>query len=453
MKQSKRHFRIRILCRIRRIIAILILVSTLTALCGIGGIAAFAVKLQFIPALLRGIGEFSIGGIAIAGSILAGTFLCGRFYCAMLCPLGVLQEGIGMLDRRRKKPSAAKDLPQLRYPIAGVVFVLAFCCGNWGFTLLDPYTVFGRIFGAFLRGGFLPLVLLTALVLWKRRTFCTAICPAGTVLGLAAGHGLLQLRFRDSCVHCGKCAQVCPAGCISPAEQTVDQERCLRCLKCLEVCPKDALTFARHKAAPAQTDAARRRFLRQGAFLLGGIAGGVGLLRLGAERLLAFRGRTGILPPGAGSKERFASKCTGCQLCVQNCPEKILVPAPGGTGPVTIDPTRGACRFDCNRCSQVCPVGALTPLPLAKKQRTQIAVAKFNARFCKVYQEDEVCGKCAQVCPVGAAKLRATGAPFPIDAARCIGCGKCYQACPAAPKAISMEEVEKQQLLPENSGK
>ncbi len=446
MQKIKRPALLHVFCLCRRGIAILVLLSVLAALCGIGGIAAFAVRLQFIPALLRGVGEFSVGALVIAGAILAGTFLFGRFYCAMLCPLGILQEGIGLADRRRKETGAPPDLPYLRYLIAGIVFGLTLCGSDRGFALLEPYTAFGRIFGAFLRGGFLPLVLLVLLVFWRRRIFCTAICPAGTLLGLTAKHGCFQLHFTPECIRCGKCAHVCPAGCISPAAQKVDQERCLRCLKCIGVCPKNALTFWRGRIV-AGTDVSRRRFLRQGTLLLAALGGGAVLAKLRADRILRFRSRTGILPPGAGSMERFAAKCTGCQLCVENCPAKIIVPAIGGNGPVSLDLSLRACRFDCNRCSQVCPTGALFRLPLEKKQRTRLAVAKFNAKFCRVYQEDEVCGKCAAACPAGAAKLRKNGAPFPIDPALCIGCGACRHACPASPGAITMEETERQRLL------
>ena len=146
--------------------------------------------------------------------------------------------------------------------------------------------------------------------------------------------------------------------------------------------------------------------------------------------------------------ERFAQKCTACRLCEANCPAKIIVPAPGGDGPVRLDLSRGACKYDCNRCSAICPTGALKPLKLEDKRRTKIAEAEFDPKVCIAFQTEDKCGRCAKACPTGAIKLRKNGTPKPVDKNRCIGCGACQAACPAAPKkAMTVHAVERQTLL------
>ena len=143
--------------------------------------------------------------------------------------------------------------------------------------------------------------------------------------------------------------------------------------------------------------------------------------------------------------ERFAAKCTGCQLCARNCPAHIIVPpAKGVPGPVSLDLDRGYCRYDCNRCGRICPTGAIGVLPLAEKQRTRIAAARFDPRHCLVFQEGVSCGKCAEACPVGAIRLRKNGTPRPVDPTWCIGCGACQYSCPAAPKAMVVGSVNEQ---------
>ena len=112
-----------------------------------------------------------------------------------------------------------------------------------------------------------------------------------------------------------------------------------------------------------------------------------------------------------------------------------------------LDLSRGHCSFDCHRCSQVCPTGAIVPLGLEAKRRTKIAEASFNPRNCIVFQEDEQCGKCSEACPTKAITLRKNGTPKPVDGRLCIGCGACQAVCPAPEKAMSIHEIEKQEYL------
>ena len=206
---------------------------------------------------------------------------------------------------------------------------------------------------------------------------------------------------------------------------------------------------AHPETAETPVDPSRRAFLLRGGILVAGLAAGAVLVRTGLSRLAELPRRFGILPPGAQDAERFAAKCTSCQLCTANCPEKIIVPAPGGTGPVSLDLNRGACRFNCNLCAQLCPTGAILPLTLKEKQHTKIAEAKFNPRNCIVFQEEEECGRCASVCPVRAITLRGNGTPRPVNTNLCIGCGACQAVCPAPEKAMTVHEIEKQITLPE----
>ncbi len=430
--------------------ATLVLFASGLAFSGFGGAVANVLHFQFGPALMKCFAAFSLGTLSVALGIALLTFLFGRFYCVALCPFGILQDVVGFLSHRKagktSKAAPAPNFQKTRYAIAAVAFGMLFAGWSGGFLLLDPYSNFGRIFGAFTLGGVIPLSIIIALTLWKKRIYCTAICPVGTLLGLLAKHGVFKLAITGKCVKCGTCIKNCPTGCIDIASGTIDNERCIRCMNCISACPLHGIHFTRTKKEPATVDKARRKFLVNGGIMLAGFAAGTTLAGTGLSKLAEWAKQFKILPPGAGDAERFASKCTACQLCTANCPSKIIVHATGGDGPVSLDLSRGACLHDCNKCSQVCPTGALRPLSLETKQKTKIAEATFHPQTCIVFQESRTCGKCAEVCPTNAITLRKTGAPR-LNVKLCIGCGACQAVCPATQKAMTVHEIEKQILL------
>ena len=140
-----------------------------------------------------------------------------------------------------------------------------------------------------------------------------------------------------------------------------------------------------------------------------------------------------LVPAGAMSLKAFRRKCVGCQLCVRNCPEKVLR--------ISFDAKRllqpemgfehGYCRPTCSRCGEVCPAGAIVPVAKAEKLHTHIGRAVWHRDRCLAAQEGITCTACERHCPVKAIVL-VKGVPV-VDAAQCIGCGACENLCPARP--------------------
>ena len=436
------------------------------------------VAAQAGPVMLR---AAACGAFAALLVHIAVTLLLGRWFCGTLCPLGLWQDlvwRIARLARGRRRParenaaafarrSAAERM--VRLALAGLCFGALAAGFAAGFRALEPYSLAWRgahaaLRGAALLGAFVPVAAVTLFALWRGRLFCTAFCPVGTALGLLSKCAPLRIRMTDACVKCGACAAVCPSHCIDVANGAVDNERCVRCLACVTVCKVRGIGYSvphrqvrNDAAAPEPQHPAfspsRRAFLKGAATLAAGLAAGAVLAKAGMRRVAAVAKRAlGILPPGAGTPERFAARCTGCLRCVGVCEGRILKPSPHGATPVRIDLSEGACAFDCHHCAQACPTGAIRRMPLAEKQRTRIAHVDFHPDHCIVFQTEEWCGRCADACPTGALTLRSNGTPKVAHPERCIGCGACQRACPgwhadddppdAFPKAMRVVPLE-----------
>lgn len=448
--------------------------------------------LQFVPSLLAFVHGAALGA---AGCVFVAviTVLFGRVYCSSVCPLGTLQDAIGFAagTRRRFRFRAGGTL---RYAIA-VAIVLLFIGGSGLLlNLLDPFSAFGRIAADLVRpavvmannmiaaalellgsyavsrkqwAALTPLavgVAATTLVTvgWlaatRGRLYCTDVCPVGTLLGLASRFSWLHLGIdHETCTRCRRCEGVCKAGCIDLENMRVDASRCVACWNCLAACPEGAVHFEnRWRRVPAvREDLGRRKFFLHSGVSLLGIAG---LVETNATVLQSRpttipEAVTGpVSPPGSVSVERFTSLCTACHLCVSVCPSRVLSPSilefgPDGMMQPRLNFRASYCNYECTLCTQVCPTGAILPLPAEEKKRTQLGVARFIKENCIVFTDNTSCGACSEHCPTKAVRM----VPYPnpqnkplvipeVHQDYCVGCGACEYACPTKPfKAICVD--------------
>lgn len=302
------------------------------------------------------------------------------------------------------------------------------------------------------------------------RLFCNTICPVGTLLGEISRFSVYKIRLdKNNCVACGKCVSVCKSSCINVKDKTVDMSRCVACYNCLDTCKFDALEYAygvkKKSVDIVDTPPVKESVLKpmnKRAFIGSVIGLYAGTTVLGQEQKRKQQRRkcdddcrncvTGCsssakvenpplvvsTPPGSLSLDRFKDKCTACSLCVAACPTNVLQPsitAYGWDGLLQpyMDFKTSYCNFDCNKCGEVCPTGAILPLTIEEKHTTQIGIAHFETTNCVVYKRGKACGACNEHCPTKAVKMvdYKNGLLIPeVEADLCVGCGACEHACP-----------------------
>ncbi|UKI45301.1 MAG: 4Fe-4S binding protein [Phocaeicola vulgatus] len=351
------------------------------------------------------------------------TLVFGRLYCSTLCPAGVLQDIINnLLCRFRKKKNGTyrfsyhKPLNVLRYSILVLTGISVFAGVLNLYLLLDPYSNFGRIASNLFRplvmwcnngaaevlmkmdnyslyqvtintvtmagflGGVIALSLFIGLTVWRGRLFCNTICPVGALLSLFSRYSLFRISFdTSSCTHCGLCERSCKAEAIDSKNMTVDTSRCVDCFNCISSCSKGGLQYrfrpvSLRKQSEAPENAAsscdnnRRNFLKTGATLATTLPA-VSTLAQAAEGSHAEDPRKWqpITPPGSLSIERFKDMCTGCHLCVTQCPSQVLRPAgfEYGLGYLLkphMSYKNSYCNYECTVCSDICPTHAIRPI-------------------------------------------------------------------------------------------
>ena len=421
---------------------------------------------------------------------------------------------------RKNRYSYSKALSWLRYTMLGVLLVALAAGVGSIVQLLAPYSTFGLIMTNLLQpvyvagnnvlaaiaehfdsyafyavdvwlrsavslGIAIAMLVILAVLAWRNgRTYCNTICPVGTALSFLARFSLLKVTFdKEKCRNCSLCSKNCKAACIDYQTHTVDYSRCVVCGDCIEQCKFGALRLSwrpspqtlptrdveTNHASSDQTpppleglgEASRRSFLVTSALLATAalaqqkdkmMDGGLAEI----EDKVAPERQTPLTPPGSLSASNMQTRCTGCQLCISECPNQVLRPSDDLLHLMmpTMSYERGYCRPECNRCSEVCPAGAIKPIRKEDKASTQIGHAVWIKKNCIPLTDGVSCGNCARHCPAGAIEMvpsdpeDESSPEIPVvNEARCIGCGACEYLCPARPfSAIYVEghEVHKE---------
>lgn len=456
-------------------------------------------KLQFVPAMLA-------SSFVIIIAIVVITLLFGRIYCSVICPLGIYQDCIAHIAEKRKKNRYhyKKGYKWLRYHL-GAAFFLLIVFGLTSIALfIAPYSIYGRIASnvftpvyRLINNGLallsehwnsyafysvdvyiksLPMfiistayfLIITLSAVFFGRDYCNTVCPVGTVLGLLSKLSLFKPRFdTEKCNSCGLCEKNCRCSAIDAKNHKIDYTKCVTCFNCVSKCNKGAMRYGVRPKSCARLEnsvlaenyensgkTSRKTFIATVATIATASAlhaqekvvdGGLATI----AKKKAPKRQTPLKPAGSESFDNFTSRCTGCQLCVQSCPNDVLR---ASTRLETLmqpemSYERGYCRPECTACSEVCPAGAIKKVTREEKTSIQIGHAVWVGQNCVPLHDGVECGNCAKHCPSGAITMMpydpndAASPKIPIiNEERCIGCGACEHVCPARPfSAIFVE--------------
>ena len=420
--------------------------------------------------------------------LLVLTALFGRFFCGWICPLGTTIDGCGKLTGRGAH-LRSRSWRKIKYLLLFSLTAASFG-GVQLLGLFDPLAIFLRTltlslypaYNLFLNGLFdvsyqhnIPLVspllnglypvfrdnlmaffqpsytlgLFTLLVFFsilllervERRFWCKNLCPLGALFGLCSSRALLTRQPDGLCHDCRKCETACRMDAVGEKGQQAGE--CIECLDCTDYCPQQRVAFTLTGPRPRQqkVDVSRRDLLVS--VSAGAVIAPVARIAPDSYKLNPYL----IRPPGAVAEAEFLRRCVRCGECMKVCIGQALHPALLDAGTIglwtpLLIARLGYCEFNCTLCGQVCPTGAIRPLPVEEKRKTIIGLAIFDKNRCLPFARQEECMVCEEHCPTAekaivfdeqlvevGGQVRSLKIPRVLTD-RCIGCGICETRCP-----------------------
>lgn len=209
----------------------------------------------------------------VGGTLLAFGALAGRTICGWACPFGFLQDLIDKAGRALRLPEMRKGawsrrLSWLKYAmlglaLAGPILTLSaqglgkplFCtfvcpAGTLpGIALVFSNPMLQSMVGTLFSWKVSVLLALVAAALFIYRPFCRFLCPLGALYGFFNRFCVLRYTVDpDACTKCGACVNVCRMD-----VRHVGDRECIQCGVCRSSCEFNAIHFSVRK--PKRPDA------------------------------------------------------------------------------------------------------------------------------------------------------------------------------------------------------
>lgn len=202
-------------------------------------------------------------GFYVGGTILAFGTLAGRTICGWACPFGFLQDVIDKIGRAARLPEVRKGawsrrLSWIKYAmlalaIAGPLVTLAadglgkplFCsfvcpAGTLpGIALVASSPSLQSMVGFLFSWKVGLLFALIAAALFVYRPFCRFLCPLGALYGFFNRFCVLRYTVDpNTCTNCGACVEMCRMD-----VKRVGDRECIQCGACKSACEFGAIRF------------------------------------------------------------------------------------------------------------------------------------------------------------------------------------------------------------------
>jgi len=195
-----------------------------------------------------------LSSFTLLAIVLIFTIFFGRVFCGYFCPLGALQEiirGIGRKIGIKKDIELPKIVDKyaryLKYLILLIIIVLSYQLGDLVFRNYDPYNALMHLGNEWEEKvyGYSILIILLIASLFTKSFWCRYFCPLGATLGIFKNFSFMRLkRDKNTCISCGHCNNVCPAGLDVEKSEVIKSADCISCLNCVSECPKSSLTIS-----------------------------------------------------------------------------------------------------------------------------------------------------------------------------------------------------------------
>lgn len=193
----------------------------------------------------------------------------GPLFCGWLCPAGALPENLNRAVPERMKFDfkGRVDIVPMRYGFFAGFLLAPFiassvCCTFCNFAPMQ--NIVSAVTGDLSGFAYFTSMSVLAAAIWivplglftkGGRGWCMFLCPAGTVMSMAAAltsrlPWTTRVRAGEGCSGCGVCEATCSmraidAGVPDESPSTINQHLCIACQDCVTACPNHVLSYGR----------------------------------------------------------------------------------------------------------------------------------------------------------------------------------------------------------------